>query len=86
MSEAFPDAPVTLSGAEPTADHMQPGETCVPLRPEGMSALFLALLLIVITLWRPRLPHTPRPVHPYWPHGPPRTGAHILRTLSISRT
>ena len=76
----------TVSGALPTADHMDGCETCVPLRPEGMAGLFLALFLIVITLWRPRLPHAPRLIHPYWPHGPPRTGVQTLRTLSISRT
>lgn len=77
----------TVSGDPgPMTDHAQPGETCVPLRPEGLSGLFLALFLIVITLWRPRLPHSARLIRPHWPHGPPRTGIHILRTLSISRT
>lgn len=89
MDSAMP-APTTMataiSSTAPKTDHMEAGETCVPLRPEGMSALFLALFLIVITLWRPRLPHSPRLIHPHWPHGPPRTGARILRTLSISRT
>lgn len=76
----------TVSGAVPTADHMQACETCIPLRPEGMSGLFLALFLIVITLWRPGPPQILRLIRPHWPHGPPRTGAQILRTLSISRT
>ena len=76
----------TVSDADPTTDHMAASETCVPLRPEGMSGLFLALFLIVITLWLPRLPYAPRLIRPHWPHGPPRTGVDILRTLSISRT
>lgn len=76
----------TVSDAAPTTDHMEAGESCIPLRPEGMAGLFLALFLIVITLWRPRLPHAPRLIHPHWPHGPPRTGVQTLRTLSISRT
>jgi hypothetical protein len=80
------DAPDAVSGAMPTTDHMQAGETCIPLRPEGLSGLFLALFLIVIALWRPRPPNIPRPIHPHWPHGPPRAGVQILRTLSVSRT
>jgi len=79
-------AATTVSDAVPAADHMGSGDTCVPLRPEGLAGLFLALFLIVITLWRPRLPHAPRLIHPHWPHGPPRTGVQTLRTLSISRT
>ena len=89
MDSAMPDpvaASTTVSDAVPTTDHMECCETCVPLRPEGLAGLFLALFLIVITLWRPRLPHAPRLVHPHWPHGPPRTGVQTLRTLSISRT
>ncbi|MEY9864402.1 hypothetical protein ABH935_010061 [Catenulispora sp. GAS73] len=75
-----------ISGAMPTTDHMQTGETCIPLRPEGLSGLFLALFLIVIALWRPRLVFHVRLISPRWPHGPPRPGVQILRTLSISRT
>lgn len=85
IAAPMPAAP-TVSGAVPAADHTDACETCVPLRPEGMAGLFLALFLIVITLWRPRLPHAPRPIQPRWPHGPPRTGVQTLRTLSISRT
>jgi hypothetical protein len=80
MSAPMP-ATTTVSDAVPT-DHMEGCDTCVPLRPEGMAGLFL----IVIMLWRPRLPHAPRLIHPRWPHGPPRTGVQTLRTLSISRT
>jgi hypothetical protein len=76
----------TVSSEVPTADHMEACETCVPLRPEGTAGLFLALFLIVITLWRPRLPQAPRLIHPHWRHGPPRTGVQTLRALSISRT
>jgi len=79
-------APDAISGAMPTTDHMQAGETCVPLRPEGLSGLFLALFLIGIALWRPRLPNARRSIRPHWPHGPPRHGIQILRELSISRT
>ena len=75
-----------VSGAMPTTDHMQAGETCVPLRPESLSGLFLALFLIVIALWRPRLAFPACLISPRWPHGPPRSGVQILRTLSISRT
>ena len=75
-----------VSSTVPTADHMEGCENCVPLRPESMSGLFLALFLVVITLWRFRLPHFSRQTHPHWPHGPPRDGVQILRTLSISRT
>ena len=71
MPVASSDAPTILSGAEPTADHMAGGESCIPLRPEGMSGLFLALFLIVITLWRPKLPDGLRLIRPHWPHGPP---------------
>ncbi|WP_194917051.1 hypothetical protein [Catenulispora rubra] len=74
------------SGAMPTTDHMQADETCVPLRPEGLAGLFLALFLIVIMPWRPRLAFPARLIGPRWPHGPPRPGAQILRMLSISRT
>lgn len=76
----------TVSDTVPTADRMDSCETCVPLRPEGMSGLFLALFLIVITLRRLRLTHAPLLIRPHWPHGPPRTGVQTLRTLSISRT
>lgn len=79
-------AAATVSDAVPTTGHLEAGDTCIPLRPEGLAGLFLALFLIVITLWRPRLPHAPRLIHPHWPHGPPRTGVQTLRTLSISRT
>ncbi|MEY9927613.1 hypothetical protein ABH926_002247 [Catenulispora sp. GP43] len=80
------DAPTSVSEPQQTAAHMQAGESCVPLRPEGMSALFLALFLVVIALWQPGLPPVPRLVHSRWPHGPPRAGVDILHTLSISRT
>jgi hypothetical protein len=76
----------TVSSPDAMPDPMQASMTCIPLRPEGMASLFLALLLVVITLWRPRPALPARTVHPHWPHGPPRTGTQILRTLSISRT
>ena len=75
-----------VTSTVPTADHMEGCETCIPLRPEGMSGLFLALFLVVITPWRFQPPHFLRQTHPRWPHGPPQTGARILRTLSVSRT
>ena len=77
---------VEVRDPQPISDHPQVGESCVPLRPEGLSGLFLALFLIVITLWRPRLPCSARQIRPHWPHGPPRSGAQILHTLNISRT
>ncbi len=77
---------VEVRDPQPISDHPQVGESCIPLRPEGLSGLFLALFLIVITLWRPRLPRSARQIRPHWPHGPPRSGAQILRTLNISRT
>lgn len=89
MSPAVPshaNEHVTVGGMEPISQNIRAGETCVPLRPEGLSGLFLALFLIVIALWRPRLPQSARLIRPHWPHGPPRTGAEILRTLSIFRT
>ena len=79
-------ASATVSGTVPATGHMEAGETCVPLRPDGMSGLFLVLFLIVVAPWRPRLPNAPRPIHPHWPHGPPRPGIQILHALSISRT
>ncbi|NUP53823.1 MAG: hypothetical protein HOW97_41855 [Catenulispora sp.] len=79
-------APAMVSGPDPFPGHPQIGETCVPLRPEGLSGLFLALFLIVITVWRPRLPFDARPIRAHWPNGPPRTGVQVLHTLSISRT
>lgn len=86
VSQVSMAAPMSLSDAVPTADRMEGCETCVPLRPEGMSGLFLALFLAVMTPWRVQLPHFLRRMHPRWPHGPPRIGVRILRTLSISRT
>ena len=80
------DAPATDSNPGPMSDHMQADMTCVPLRPEGLSGLFFALLLIVIALWRPWLAFPVCLIRPHWPHGPPRPGVQILRTLSISRT
>ena len=80
------NAPTAVSNADAMPDSMQAGMTCIPLRPEGMAGLFLALFLLVITQWRPRLSLPPRPIRSHWPHGPPRTGAQILRALSISRT
>ena len=80
------DMATTVGDQQPTADHMQSGETCVPLRPEGLTGLFLALFLVVIALWRPGQPYVPHLIHPRWPHGPPRAGVDLLRTLSISRT
>lgn len=79
-------APTTEDSTDPVSAPMQSGMTCIPLRPEGLSALFLALFLIVITPRGPRLPVPARLVHSRWPHGPPRTGVQILHTLSISRT
>ena len=78
--------PTAVGDPDPMADHAHAGETCIPLRPEGLSGLFLALFLIVITLWRPRLPRSACLIRPYWPHGPPRSGVQVLRTLSVSRT
>ncbi|MBS2536452.1 hypothetical protein KGQ20_27195 [Catenulispora sp. NF23] len=79
-------AAVEVRGPQPISDHPQVGESCVPLRPEGLSGLFLALFLIVITPWLPGLPRSAGQTRPHWPHGPPRSGAQILRTLNISRT
>lgn len=78
--------PSALNASDGTSDHTQADSTCVPLRPEGMAALFLALFLLVTAPWRPGLPFLALLIHPRWPHGPPRTGAQVLRTLSISRT
>jgi hypothetical protein len=83
---AVPSQPDSVVHLDAMSDHMQADTACVPLRPEGMSGLFLALFLIVTMLWRPRLPHLARPIRPRWPHGPPRTGIEVLRTLNISRT
>ncbi|MEZ0114035.1 hypothetical protein ABH920_008069 [Catenulispora sp. EB89] len=80
------DAPATDGDPGPMSDHMQADMTCVPLRPEGLSGLFLALFLIVIALWRPRLAFRVCLIGPRWPHGPPRHGIQILRELSVSRT
>ena len=66
--------------------HAQAGQTCVPLRPEGMAGLFLALFSVIITVWWPRLPFSARLIRAHWPHGPPRSGVQVLRALSISRT
>ncbi len=85
-TSAGASASVEVRDPQPISDHPQVGESCIPLRPEGLSGLFLALFLIVITLWRPRLPRSARQIRPHWPHGPPRSGAQILRTLNISRT
>lgn len=76
----------TVSSLDAMPDSMQASMNCIPLRPEGMASLFLALFLLVITQWRPRLSLPARPIYSHWPHGPPRTGTQILRTLSISRT
>src|ERR1051326_6386951 len=46
-----PEAPVVSVSPDPMADHAMVGESCIPLRPEGLSALFPALFLIVIALW-----------------------------------
>lgn len=81
-----PEASIASSSPAPMSDHAVAGESCIPLRPEGLSGLFLALVLIVIALWWPWLPRIARSIRCYWPNGPPRTGVQILRTLSISRT
>jgi hypothetical protein len=78
--------PATTTVSDAVRTNLEGCETCVPLRPEGMAGLFQALFLIVIMLWRPRLPYAQCLIHPRWPHGPPRTGVQTLRTLSISRT
>jgi hypothetical protein len=83
---AHTNAPTADSSPDPMPDHAHADMTCIPLRPEGTAGLFLALCLIVMTLWRPRLSHSARLILPYLPHGPPRTGVQVLRTLSISRT
>lgn len=79
-------APTMDSIPAPTSDPMQGCMTCVPLRPEGLAGLFVALFLIVMMPWRPRPSFPARLVHPHRPHGPPRTGVQILHALSISRT
>ena len=79
--------PMPVIGApDPMPGHDEAGGGCVPLRPEGLAGLFLALFLIVITPWRPRLPHVVWLIRPHWPNGPPRTGVQVLRTLNVSRT
>lgn len=77
----------TLTPAHPMSGHVQTGETCTPLRPEGLADLFLSPVLIVAATgsW-PRLPFGVRLIRPHWPNGPPRTGVQVLNLLSISRT
>jgi hypothetical protein len=80
------NTPIADGRSDPMPDLMQASMTCVPLRPDGTTGLFLALFLIVTTLWRPMRSLPARLIHPRWPHGPPRTGVQTLRALSISRT
>jgi hypothetical protein len=82
----MPIMPIMDSIPAPMSDPMQGSMTCVPLRPEGLAGLFVALFLIVMMPWRPRLSFPARLIHPHRPHGPPRTGVQILHALSISRT
>lgn len=86
MARATPEASTAFSSPAPMSDRAVAGETCIPLRPEGLSGLFLALFLIVIALCWPWLPRIAQSIRCYWANGPPRTGVQILRTLSISRT
>jgi hypothetical protein len=61
-------------------------ETCVPLRPDDVSGLVLALFAVI--LWRtadPCVAHSIRAL-PRWPHGPPRRGSELLKDLSVCRT
>lgn len=89
-AHVHPDAHIMnarLTPAHPMSGHVQTGETCTPLRPEGLADLFLGLVLIVATVgWWPRLPFGVRLIRPHWPNGPPRTGVQVLNLLSISRT
>lgn len=83
---AMPDVNVRSAPSHPEPGHAQAGETCVPLRPEGLSSLYSALFLLIVTAWQPRLLFGTRLIRSHWPNGPPRTGVQVLHALSISRT
>jgi hypothetical protein len=67
------------------AEHMTSGETCIPLRPDGIGLALSALILWWIVTDR-RVPSPIAIARRRWPHGPPRRGIDLLRDLSVCRT
>ena len=65
------------------AEHLASGETCIPLRPDGV-----VLALSAFVVWW-MTDHGVRSVAialRRWPHGPPRRGADLLNELRVCRT
>jgi hypothetical protein len=63
------------------------GDSCTPLRPDGLGGLLLALGTCALWIWRrPSVANRVAGVWRGWAHGPPRSGIDLLCSMGVCRT